>query len=224
MYIVDGAFMAIFLSGTLLCELDILARNNSLPRIISRFEPYKTPIFYSFFAASVFLSGIPSHGNDVKVLALSPGWYYLSKLKPQAAMDYKWFFLWIAAVFLVCAIPRIRWLKSFFETRFNQYLGRISFSLYLVHGPLLWTLGDRIYVATGWYRPEHVDNMSWWINLFPLSQKGPLGFEPSFLLPHLILLPINLWVAEVLTKVLDEQSNRFVQWLYRSSVGESSEK
>ena len=213
--------MAMFTSGLLLCELDLLARNNNLPRFIARLEPYKTPIFYGLFLASIFLSGAPSHSNDLQALALSPGWYYLSKLKPQAVMDYKWFYLLLAAVFLTSSIPRIRWLKSFFETPFNQYLGRISFALYLVHGPLLWTLGDRIYVATGWYRPAHVENMGWWINLFPLSQKGPLGLEPSFLIPHLILLPINLWVAEVLTKLLDEPSIRFAQWLYRSSLEDS---
>ena len=221
MYIVDGAYMALFTSGLLLCDLDLLAKNNDLPRFIARLEPYKTPIYYALFIASIFLSGAPSHSMDVKALALSPGWYWLSKLKPQAAMDYKWFYLWLAAVFLMAAIPRIRWLKSFFETRFNLYLGRISFSLYLVHGPLLWTIGDRIYVATGWFRAEHVDNLGWWVNRFPLSQRGPLGLEPSFLLPHLILLPLNLWVAEVLTKLLDEPSVRFSQWLYRSALEQS---
>jgi peptidoglycan/LPS O-acetylase OafA/YrhL len=224
MYIVDGSFMALFLAGTLLCELDLLARNNNLPRFISRLEPYKTPIYYTLLVFSMFLSGVPSHSMDPKILALSPGWYYLSKLQPQAVFDYKWFYLWFAAVFLVSAIPRIRWLKSLFETRFSQYLGRISFSLYLVHGPLLWTLGDRLYVAAGWYREAHVDNMGWWINLFPLYQKGPLGLEPSFLLPHLILLPVNLWVAEIVTKLMDEPSVNFVQWLYKRSLEGSSEK
>lgn len=224
MYVVDGSYMALFIAGTLLGELDLLARNNNLPRWISRFEPYKTPIFYSFFIASIYLSGVPSHDNDVKELALSPGWYYLSFLKPQAVLEFKWFFLFWAAVFLISAIPRIRWLKSFFETRFNQYLGRISFSLYLIHGPLLWTVGDRVYVATGWYRDAHIDNIGNWINIFPLPQIGPLGLEPSFWLPHLFLLPLNLWVAEVLTKTLDEQSNRFSRWLYTSSIEESSER
>lgn len=224
MYIVDGSFMAIFVAGTLLCELDLLARNNNLPRWISRFEPYKTPIFSSLFIASIYLSGVPSHVNDLKELALSPGWYYLSFLKPQAVLEYKWFYLFWAAVFLVSAVPRIRWLKAFFETPFNQYLGRISFSLYLIHGPLLWTIGDRVYVMTGWYRDAHIDNIGTWVNVFPLPQKGPLGLELCFWLPHLILLPLNLWASEVLTKCLDEQSVRFAQWLYRSSLEESSER
>jgi hypothetical protein len=223
MYIVDGSFMALFSSGMLLCELDLLARNNNLPGFFMIFEPFKNAIFYSFFIMSAFLSGVPSHTQDLKTLALSPGWYWLSFLKPQAVLDFKWFYLFWAAVFLISSVQRIAWLKAFFETRFNQYLGRISFSLYLVHGPLLWTIGDRIYAGVGWYREAHVDHIPEWINAFPLPTLGPLGLEPRFILPHLILLPLNLWVAEVVTKLIDEQSVRFAQWIYRSTL-ENSEK
>jgi len=52
-----------FIIGMLLCELDILARNNELPRFIKMFEPYKTPIYYTLFVIGMFLSGVPSHGS-----------------------------------------------------------------------------------------------------------------------------------------------------------------
>jgi peptidoglycan/LPS O-acetylase OafA/YrhL len=150
----------------------------------------------------------------LEVLKTSSGWYYLSFLKPQAVFDYKWFYLFWAATFLVASIPRISWLKSFFETRFNQYLGRISFALYLVHGPVILTLGDRLYVAAGWPRESHRMGVPDWINLFPISKAGPLGLELSFLLPHLIILPVTLWVAEIVTKLLDKPTVKFAQWAY----------
>jgi hypothetical protein len=84
----------------------------------------------------------------------------------------------------------------------------------MIHGPVLWVLGDRIYVATGWYRPEHEINTPFLINAFPLSKAGPLGLEPSFLVPHIILLPFTLWMAEVVTKLVDEPSVKFAAWLY----------
>ena len=215
--------MSLFVSGVLLCELDLLARDSNLPRFLSRMEPYKTAIFYSLLMLSAYLSGVPSHTLDVKTLELSPGWYYLSFLKPQAVFDYKWFYLFWAAIFLVSSVPRIWWLKSFFETRFNQYLGRISFALYLIHGPILWTIGDRLYLAVGWYREVHTTHLPMWINIFPLSQRGPLGLELSFLAPHLIILPITLWSAELITKLVDEQSVRFAQWVYRRTLVELPE-
>ena len=140
--------------------------------------------------------------------------FFYRKLKPEAPWDQKWFFLFWAAMFLVAGIPRIWWLKSFFESSFNQYLGRISFSLYLVHGPILWTLGDRLYCAVGWYKEAHEEFIPDWVNKFPLSHSGPMGLEPAFLVPHLILLPLTLWAAEIVAKICDEPSARFAAWAY----------
>ena len=218
MYIVDGWFGTLFIAGMLLCELDLLARNNDLPTIISRFEPWKTPIFYTLFVFGILLGGVPSHVSDIEPLYTSPGWVWLSYLKPQAVYDYKWFYLFFAAIFLVSSIPRIGWLKAFFETRFNQYLGRISFALYLVHGPVIWIVADRLYAATGWWRPVHEERIPGWINIFPLSKSGPMGLELSFVAPHLIILPVTLWVAEIATKLFDEPSVKFAQWAYRKTL------
>jgi peptidoglycan/LPS O-acetylase OafA/YrhL len=223
MYIVDGWFGALFMAGLLLSDLDLLAISNDLPQIFQSkiVTQYKDLIFYTMFVISLLLGSIPTHEWQVEVLRATPGWYLLSFLKPQAVFDYKWFFLFWAATFLVASVPRIWWLKSFFELRFNQYLGRISYAFYLVHGPIIWTLGDRLYVSTGWIREEHALGLSSWINLFPLSKGGPLGMDLAFLVPHLILLPFTLWVAEVVTKLVDGPSIRFSQWLYNRTLAPS---
>jgi peptidoglycan/LPS O-acetylase OafA/YrhL len=219
LYIVDGWFGSMFMSGMLLCDLDMLAAKDELPIFFSKLERFKTPIYHVLFIVSVYLGGIPSHTADLQTLRDTPGWYYLSFLKPQAVFDFKWFYLFWAATFLVAAIPRISWLKAFFESRFCQYMGRISFSFYLVHGPVLWILGDRLYTATGWGREANALGIPHWINAFPLSKQGPLGLEMSFLVPHLILLPVTLWLAEIVTRFIDEPSVKFSQWLYNKTMG-----
>ena len=224
MYIVDGWFGSMFMSGMLLCDLDILASDNDLPRFFYKLEPIKNSIFYILFVISIYLSGVPSNKLDVDMLRQSPGWYYLSMLKPQAVFDYKWFYLFWASTFMVTCANRIWWLKSFFELPFNQYLGRISYAFYLVHGPVLWVLGDRLYVATGWSRESHALGIPNWINLFPLPKAGPLGLDLAFLVPHLILLPVTLWLADVVTKVIDEPSIKFAQWLYGKTLASSPPK
>lgn len=220
MYIVDGWFGSMFMSGMLLCDLDLLAESKNLPRIFSKLEPFKTYIFYGLFVISILLGGVPSHKTEVEILRNTPGWYYLSFLKPQAVFDYKWFYLFWAATFIVAAVPRIWWLKSFFENRFNQYMGRICFAFYLVHGPVLWILGNRIYSAVGYARETHAVGIPNWINAFPITQAGPMGFELSFWLPQLILLPVTLWLAELVTKTVDEPSVRFSSWLYKKVKAE----
>lgn len=214
MYVVDGWYCALFVSGMLLCDLDLLAADQALPRFFYRLEPMKELLFTNLFFLSLYLGGVPSVNNDVTILAMSPGWHYLSLLKPQAFFDYKWFYLIFAAVFLVSSVPRIPWLKTFFESTFNQYLGRISFSLYLIHGPVLWVLGDRLYAAVGWHRATHALGIPAWVDRLPISGAGPLGLEPRFWLPHLVLLPVTLWLANLATMVFDESSVRFTSWLY----------
>ena len=202
------------MGGMLLCDLELLAENNDLPRWFWFFESFKELIFFNLFIVALFLGGIPTHSDDLNELNQSSGWYYLSMLKPQADFDYKFFYLFWASGALVASVPRIPSLKSFFETRFCQYLGRISFAFYLVHGPIMYTLADRLYAAVG--RPKgDMPELVPWTNLFPISNTGPFGLELNFLLPHLIIFPANLWLAEIVTRLIDEPSVKFAQWLYR---------
>jgi peptidoglycan/LPS O-acetylase OafA/YrhL len=223
LYIVDGYYGALFVAGMLQCDLDQLWKTNvaEFPRFLVRLEPFKTPIYYLLFITGFWLAGVPSQSNKIEDLRASPGWYWLSFLKPQAVYDPKWFFLFFAANMLVVSIPRIPWLKRFFESRFCQYLGRISFSLYLVHGPVLAILGDRIYHAVGWVRSfeKELKMYAWWINAFPLPKTGPMGLEIAFLVPHIILLPVTLWLADIVTMTVDTPSVRFSSWLYKQTLG-----
>lgn len=219
MYIADGAHYAMFMTGMLLADLDALAAQDNLPRFFFAFKRWTKCIFYSFFVAALYFGGVPSFsGGGTDNLAKSPGWYYMSFMKPQAVGDYKWFFLYWAATFLIASIRHIHWLKAFFETRFPQYLGRISFALYLVHGPVISIIGDRLYAAVGRYREENKIETPGWVNAFPLPQIGPLGLETDFWACHIILLPTTLWLAEVVTRVVDEPAVKFARWVYSRTL------
>ncbi|KAL3484701.1 acyltransferase 3 [Aspergillus germanicus] len=214
LYIADGWFCALFVAGMLLCELDLASQIDETPAILTKLRPWKKPIFWTLFAISIYLGGVPSHNSDLQILRDSPGWHYLAYLKPQAVYDYKWFYLFWAAVLVVASISRIPALRAFFELRPNQYLGRVSFAFYLVHGPVLWVLGDRLYAAVGWTRMSHPTTCPGWIDRVPLPRVGPLGMEISFLAPHFILLPVTLWLAEVVTRVVDGPSVQLAAKLY----------
>lgn len=218
LYVVNGSSCALFTAGMLLNDLEQLAAKDELPSFISWFRPYKTLIFYHLFAFAIYLGGCPAHRPEVEELRNNPGWYWLSFLKPGAASDAKWFFLFWAAVFLVASTPRIPWLKRFFETRFCQYLGRVSFALYLVHGPVIWTLGDRLYAAVGWPKDSRMAGLPQWVDIFKLPMTSPMGLEVAFLVPHLILLPVTFCLAELTRRLFDEPSVRFSQWLYRNTL------
>lgn len=218
MYITDGAYNSMFMAGMLLCDLDLLAEKDDLPRWFYIFESFKELIFFNLFIISLYLGGVPSHSLEIDVLRNSPGWHYLSYLKPQAVFDFKWFYLFWASAFLVASVPRIPWLKSCFESRFCQYMGRISFAFYLVHGPVMAILADRLYASVGWLKAGDATELSAWSNIFPISKAGPFGLEVNFITPHLIIFPATLWLAEVVTKLVDEPTVKFAQWLYRKTL------
>ncbi|KAJ9656057.1 hypothetical protein H2198_005217 [Neophaeococcomyces mojaviensis] len=221
LYIVDGWYCAMFTMGMLQCDLDLQAANKNLPAPLMRLSRFQRPISYTLFAVGIYLGGCPAATPNIQVLKKSPGWSFLTFLKPEAIYDYKWFFLFCASTCTVASIQRIPILKQFFESRFNQYLGHISFAFYLVHGPILWTVGDRLYAATGWIREQHAANAARWINIAPIPNVGPLGLELNFLAPHILILPITLWSAEIITRVFDEPSVRFMQWLYSRTLDRS---
>lgn len=215
MYIVDGWYCALFMMGVLLCDLDLLALSDQSPKMLQR--KFGQWFYWLLFAIALYLGGVPSISNEISNLKTQPGWYYLAFLKPQAMWDFRWFFRFWAATLFMISIPRLP-VKKFFETGFCQYLGKISFALYLVHGPILWTVGDRVYAATGRPQLSSMTMAPSWINLFQFPGWGPKFLEVNYLAAHLIMLPLTLGVAELVTNLIDEPSVKFAQWAFQTAT------
>ena len=120
----------------------------------------------------------------------------------------------------VYGVLRIQWLQRLLTTRVPLYLGRIAFSLYLIHIPLEWTLGDRIYRGFGIVRQEFTTPFDNWL---PLPDYGPLGLSTGFLIAQCVILPINLFLAKLVTKYLDRRSVSSGRWLV-SKLGLANDK
>ncbi|RMZ76672.1 hypothetical protein DV738_g4810, partial [Chaetothyriales sp. CBS 135597] len=214
LWIVDGWYCALFIMGMILCELDMLNARGQLPKVFNPFRRTRPWIFHALLIIGLYIGGVPGTGESLDVLRKSPGWYLLSFLAPSAAHDPRRFYHFVGAALSVAAIPHLPRVKAFFETRVCQYLGRVSFAFYMVHGPILWSLGDRLFAAVGRVAEHHHEMVPTYINLFPLSGAGPMGLEINFLAPLLILLPTTLWTAHIVTRTMDEPSVKFAKWLY----------
>lgn len=70
----------------------------------------------------------------------------------------------------------------------------------------MWTVGDRLIATVGRPRVTAEKRVPGWINLFPISDEGPLGLEINALVPQHILLPLTLWLAAVVTQLVDVPS------------------
>ncbi|TKA26029.1 hypothetical protein B0A50_05541 [Salinomyces thailandicus] len=264
-----GAMYATFFAGMVTAELDLLA--NPTPDTEKLAPPSAPPsksttttnnlltsltpgprrlnlLLHLLLLVGLWLASIPSSDsmNKEAVLSTCPGWPTLSPLVPTTYEDgtpqtYRWFFLFFAAYFTLYSIKNIPWLRRLFETPPMLYLGRHSFSLYLVHGPLIGLFSERLFLLTGVKIPEgekpqipdpkadplaplpppKTDPLAYlanrWINssLWPFggAEGWPKGFEPNFWVCVLITLPVFLYVAEVGTRIFDAPSVKLARWV-----------
>ncbi|KAF2756426.1 hypothetical protein EJ05DRAFT_517848 [Pseudovirgaria hyperparasitica] len=214
LWMVDGWSNAYFVAGMALAEMDLHAAADDLPPMFRKLGKHKKKLFCTLFVLGLLLAGAPSNSFDMFYWNKSPGWSWVIDTRPAAMSDAKWWPLFFASTLIVMCIPRISVLKSFFESNFCQYLGRISYALYLLHGAILTTIAMRLYVATGFGKAGQDDvEFPGWYNRYPLSNAGPLGLEINFLACQVILLPSTLWAAELGTKFIDEPAVRFAQWI-----------
>ncbi|EGS18590.1 uncharacterized protein CTHT_0051950 [Thermochaetoides thermophila DSM 1495] len=102
-----------------------------------------------------------------------------------------------AALFVAAAARCAWWQRNVFESPVAQYLGRISYAVYLCHGPVMHTLG---YAVERW--------------VWRLTGTQTTGrYVGGFVVACGIVVPLVLWVSDVFWRVVDVQCVKFAKWL-----------
>ncbi|KAH6631011.1 acyltransferase family-domain-containing protein [Chaetomium sp. MPI-SDFR-AT-0129] len=135
--------------------------------------------------------------------AETPGWVYLTSLIPQWWTDEHRYWQSAGAILFVYAVGRSRGWQRFFTLPAMQYLGRISYALYLMHGPVMHTAG---YAIHRW---------AW-------GMTGTEGaYEAGFVLAAVVIVPVVIWAADVFWRVVDAPVVRLAKWVeVKCSVAE----
>lgn len=196
---------ALFVSGYFLAELHTamhnvpalpLTRNQTGSLFHATFRSQKVrTIFWCFLTfVALFLLSFPNHDGHK-----SFGYITLCKMLPKYSYFQKRVALQSYGAILLCLsllhLPRAqRWLSY----PVFQYLGRISFSLYLMHGLMMRTLGHRM-VLEGW-------------NLFPKSARTERTFV-VILTFFFAIFPLTICVSDLFWRVVEAPSVKFVRWL-----------
>lgn len=147
--------MILFWSGALLAELDLIAQaraqsannnppemhldssiaNSSAKRGQRRDRVWRW--FWLFnFICGLYLASYPDEWGHV-----TPGYRYLTTLIPGFYSEKLRFWQSIGAVQIVWSVNNADFLKGLFTGPVVQYLGKISFAIYLMHGPVIHTFG-----------------------------------------------------------------------------------
>jgi len=233
----SGAWYACFFGGMLICDLELMVTaGKSVPlpwdginNWLRSNKLVRSGLLHLLFVASLHLATEPTAEYMTRQDALGscPGWGTLSRLIPGTYWDadsyFRWYWLFWGAFLMVLTIKEISWLRAIFETRTAQYLGRHSFALYLVHGPLITTFSVYLLFMTGIKQvAEHevarfgayqdmLRKQPWW----PLPEGGPAGLQPNYLFCAAISIPFFLYCAEVGTKLFDLPSVKASKWVWQ---------
>ena len=130
-----------------------------------------------------------------------PGYVFLWSLTPAQYTNQEiWYRFWpaIGSIYLVFTIDNCTLLQNLYTLRFAQYLGYISFALYLVHPTILAILGMRL-IAGLW---------------LAIGSDTSAGADMAFCIGFVIIVISTIWVADVFTRAVDENCVKFSRWVY----------
>lgn len=163
-----------------------------------RTHPYLR--FFGFLVAFYLLSYPIDGAKDY-----APGYMTLNKLIPEWMDRKDKFYPNIGTALLLFLLARSDPTTSIWRRILNsdlaQYLGKISFALYLTHGPILHAVGYMI--------PHHI----WWGMGTQGYETGNLTWTIVILIGWAVSLMLSLWAADVWTREVENRCVKAVKKL-----------
>ncbi|KAK0635642.1 acyltransferase family-domain-containing protein [Bombardia bombarda] len=194
--------MLLFYSGMVLAEVDIIRGVHgdtlTLPTSehdTTNFPPSTSPpapphtrqptnhrhLWTALSILALYLMSQPDKGGES-----TPGWVFLTSLIPSWWEDQYRYWQSLGAVLLVLAVGRSPAWQRLFNTGVVQYLGRISYALYLMHGPVMHTVGYAM------------ERRAWAIT----GTEGA-AYNWGFVLAGVFVVPTVVWVADIFWRAVD---------------------
>jgi peptidoglycan/LPS O-acetylase OafA/YrhL len=190
--------MALTLSGMFLAEMDLVSGTslevvNGKPiDVENRPRPWKARLAQLLiFIFGLYLASYPKFGGNQ-----TTGFRALSNLTPDGFDRAKW---WqsIGCLMTVWSVNNSQDIQPIFTNPLAQYLGDISFSIYIVHGPVLHSLG-LVAMASSWkYTGKDT-----------VVQKCL-----SFIVAAAIVLPAIFGIADIFRRVVDVPCAEISKWV-----------
>ncbi len=155
--------------------------------ILARFH---THIGIVVFVLSLYILSFPDASYGA---AITPGFRTMYKWIPALHIANKlddFFWVPLGAALCVFVVDRTPPLQILFSNRLSQYLGRISYSMYVVHGPILFTAGQR-YIR---------------LTTALTGVDTTLHYGCGVALAFALYLPTLIFVADFVSRTLDQWS------------------
>jgi peptidoglycan/LPS O-acetylase OafA/YrhL len=130
--------------------------------------------------------------------SVTPGYMYLSTLIPDQFTSHKYrYWQGIGSILFVLATNFSPILQRPFNSAVVQYFGKISYAIYLVHGPVLHTAG---YTIMRW---------AWGVTGNETEGQHVAGFA----LATIFIVPVVVWAADIFWRFIDAPTVKFAKWV-----------
>jgi peptidoglycan/LPS O-acetylase OafA/YrhL len=188
---------ALFLIGALIVDLDQACRewleDAREDRLLHRVAQSSIVHFFWIvtFLASLYLASYPdSHGPETSTYAWIP---YLDL---EAFDNYRCWQIF-GSVAVVWSVSSEKMLQSIFLTPVALYLGKVSYSMYLCHGPIL-RIVERFLISFFWEKT---------------GKENSLEYGLGFGLALTVSLLIIIWVADIFWRLIDMPVISLARWV-----------
>lgn len=198
--------VVLFLLGMAMAELDLINGTWERPpntiddNFLIRLPPRgkivgsisRRRLWIGVFILGLYLGSSPNLG-----FKWTPGYMWLWSITPWTYGEPHRFPQTIGAALIVFSINHSPAIQKLFTNPLSQYLGKISYAFYIVHGPILHSLGyslmPNIWAITG--------------------KETNFQYCLGFFIGWLICLPIAIWAGDVFWRAVDVPSVKFSRWL-----------
>ncbi|TLS25332.1 hypothetical protein PpBr36_07754 [Pyricularia pennisetigena] len=158
-------------------------------------RPLRRMLWSALSILALYFMSQPDVGSED-----TPGWVFLTSCIPEWWSDKYRYWQTIGSILFVAAVGRLPFWQRVFSTSPAQYLGRISYSVYLMHGPVLHTVGYMIEARS-------------WEAVSAAKEGGEARYIAGFVLGSFFIVPIVVWVADVFCRAVDAPVVKFSKWL-----------
>ena len=191
--------MILFYGGFLCADLGAHRAATSTP-VLPTDEPVATrrsSKLKSTVYVLVFILGVYLGCQPQKSAGKTPGWVTLVSMIPDHIGNPKRYWPGWGAILLVWSTSCYKPLQRLFDNKLSQYLGKISFSLYIVHGAVTHVIGYPLM--------NILDGM--------IGRDDAFNRAVGFSVGSGATLFFTVWLADLFTRAVDEPSVKFARWV-----------
>lgn len=180
--------VALFFCGSVLAE--VVLWKKGLPRTFSMpSSDIRELICFLGFIAGLYLLGFPAYAA-----AQTPGYHWLARLAPSMLEGHEWWHS-VGSVLVVGTVVMSQNLQQPLLNRPIQRLGDISFSVYLIHNPVIRLL------------------IPFWVErLEDIGLTNTLGKAGSYVLLGYVAWPVLLSLSTLVFTWVDQPSMELARW------------